>query len=87
MEGRGRAGGVGMGGLGLGLRPCRSINPIDSTHPSIYTHLTCIQHSKINQACVDVGFLYVTNTGVPTQTTQNALDLARTFFALPQVCV
>lgn len=39
------------------------------------------------QACVEVGFLYVTNTGVPAQTSQKALELGRRFFSLPQARV
>ena len=40
---------------------------------------------QLHKACVEVGFLYVTNHGVDPRLTTRALEQARAFFALPQV--
>jgi isopenicillin N synthase-like dioxygenase len=39
----------------------------------------------LHDSCVNVGFFYIKNAGVPEDLRQRALHLAEQFFALPEV--
>jgi len=38
---------------------------------------------QIRDACLNVGFLYVKNHGIPEELTQDALEASKQFFSLP----
>lgn len=51
----------------------------DSTDAAVRQHLA----EEIRDACINVGFFYVKNHGIPEESISGAVDVGKKFFALP----
>ncbi|EGN97900.1 hypothetical protein SERLA73DRAFT_74151 [Serpula lacrymans var. lacrymans S7.3] len=58
--------------------PIVDLEGLSSTSPQVRSELA----HQVRDACVNVGFLYVKNHGIPEDYIQNALDAMKRFFAL-----
>ncbi|TBU44027.1 Clavaminate synthase-like protein [Dichomitus squalens] len=59
--------------------PIVDLKDIDSSNPVVRAALA----DEIRDACMNVGFLYVTNHGITDTIIQNALTASKSFFSLP----
>ncbi|KAI0694712.1 Clavaminate synthase-like protein [Earliella scabrosa] len=59
--------------------PIIDLEDVDNPDPAIRRSLG----DEIRNACLNVGFLYVKNHGIPGETTETALEASKNFFSLP----
>lgn len=60
-------------------KSCRDLEHLSSADPAVKKELA----EQIRDACLNVGFLYVKNHGIPEEITQDALAASKQFFSLP----
>ncbi|TDL19672.1 Clavaminate synthase-like protein [Rickenella mellea] len=65
----------------LGFHQIPIIDMQNANHPDFAVRKALAQ--EIRDACINVGFFYVKNHGIPNDKIQNALDAAKAFFSLP----
>jgi len=53
----------------------------DAMNPDLEVRRALAAH--IRDACINVGFFYVSNHGIPESVIEQTLDVAKSFFALP----
>ncbi|KAI0770719.1 Clavaminate synthase-like protein [Fomes fomentarius] len=59
--------------------PIIDLKDVESTDPEVRKALG----EKVRDVCINVGFLYVKNHGIPEETTNKALAASKDFFSLP----
>ncbi|KAJ2933822.1 hypothetical protein H1R20_g3278, partial [Candolleomyces eurysporus] len=59
--------------------PVIDLSNVYTDNPTLRKELV----TQVRDACIRVGFFYVSNHGIPESTIENAMDAAKRFFALP----